>query len=433
MGSIYASADLTIIIASGSGLSSGLPGVSRRRNQIPVYEILGSTILIPRSNTCIDNIRQSAWASRGWTLQEEYFSKRRLYFTEEQVVYVCNADARMEEGGTNILKQVFSTMESSLPHGRGFNKLYRTNIEVAMRLLEEYTNRSLSYESDALNAITGALNTFRLKDPPVYHIWGVPFAKDPRNRHSPKKTLRMQIALHWCHLKPVPRRPDFPSWSPLGWKGPATFQILEETVNTWDCSISVGMDDEFEELELLESMQVDLEVMPTMSRRLLITARVAQLPLVDVGKPGTDIRSGLHVDFAWLTTSPGESKNLDVFIQPLWDSSPPNLNETTSIVCAILNSCESNPLRYHAGYGLGPDCVLILLLQAFESYYERIGYLIYPRGEQNSAGKKFPCQVLMKRGGDYISPDNTWLAQECWDTCEPSWLSQAETKTFSLG
>jgi hypothetical protein len=407
--------------------------VSRERLQIPYHEVLGPMVLIPQSNSCIDSICQSAWASRAWTLQEGYFSKRRLYFTEEQVVYVCNVDARREEGGTSILKQFFSTMGNSLPHQRGSSQLYRTNIEFAMRLLEEYTHRSLSYQSDALNAITGAMNTFRLKDPPVYHIWGVPFAKVPRSRNNPMETLKIQIALHWCHLKPVPRRPGFPSWSPFGWNGPATLGSIEETVITSDCSISASVEDEFEELELLASMQVDLEIIPTVSRHLLITALVTRLPLVDLEAAGTDIRPGLHVAFPWLTTPPGKSNKSDVFIQPLWDSSPPDLNEVKSIVCMILNTGENTAWHYQARYGLGPDCVLILLLQTFESYYERIGYLIYPRGKRGSTGKNLPCQVLIKRGRKYISPDNVWLAQTCWDTRSPTWMVQAERKTFLLG
>jgi hypothetical protein len=40
-------------------------------------------------------------------------------------------------------------------------------------MLQAYITRSLSYESDALNGIVGALNTFAAKG--VYHTWGVPW------------------------------------------------------------------------------------------------------------------------------------------------------------------------------------------------------------------------------------------------------------------
>lgn len=42
------------------------------------------------SNAGSDSIKQSKWATRGWTYQEGCLSRRRLIFTEKEVLFLCN-------------------------------------------------------------------------------------------------------------------------------------------------------------------------------------------------------------------------------------------------------------------------------------------------------------------------------------------------------
>jgi hypothetical protein len=51
--------------------------------------IKGITLLSTLPNPVYITSR-SAWMTRGWTYQEAVFSKRRLYFTEYQVVFECD-------------------------------------------------------------------------------------------------------------------------------------------------------------------------------------------------------------------------------------------------------------------------------------------------------------------------------------------------------
>ncbi|KAF3045725.1 hypothetical protein E8E11_006076 [Didymella keratinophila] len=74
----------------------------------------------------------------------------------------------------------------------------------AMEYLITYSQRNLSYDTDALNAIEGALRSLTLES--VYHTWGVPF-------------IYPEIALIWHREKPARRRVGMPTWSPLGWEG----------------------------------------------------------------------------------------------------------------------------------------------------------------------------------------------------------------------
>lgn len=90
-----------------------------------------------------------------------------------------------------------------------------------MKLMEEYTKRALSYDSDALNAIVGALKSPERLPTSAYHIWGVPL----RLEDDVDDEIEC-LALHWHHNRPATRRSSFPSWSPLGWQGPVSFEIM---------------------------------------------------------------------------------------------------------------------------------------------------------------------------------------------------------------
>tara|TARA_R110002003_G_scaffold52_17_gene4470 strand:+ start:9308 stop:9538 length:231 start_codon:yes stop_codon:yes gene_type:complete len=72
----------------------------------------------------------------------------------------------------------------------------------AMPHITEYTWRELSYDSDALKAISGALAVLPpAMGSPVYHITGVPFTKSTHTSHG-----SITIALHWMHLSDCRRR-----------------------------------------------------------------------------------------------------------------------------------------------------------------------------------------------------------------------------------
>ena len=96
MGSIYAAAQLTIIDAVGVDPHQGLWGISMYRRQ--TAEAAGRVQLVPLPQRWVTDrdIRDSAWASRAWTFQEGFFSKRRLVFTRRQAVFICNTETNCE-------------------------------------------------------------------------------------------------------------------------------------------------------------------------------------------------------------------------------------------------------------------------------------------------------------------------------------------------
>ena len=235
MSSIYRGAQLTIVAAAGQDPTHGLPGVEpyRRSPNNGHHETFGSICLsaLPRDILggfkYFDDIRNTVWASRAWTFQEAIFSRRRLLFTESQLIFSCNTSTRCEWGG--ILRNdhfLLDGLQWCGPRER-VHSLQRGACEI----IEKYCLRRMTHHTDALNAIASTLNFVQASD--EYHIWAVPFgvctsSSDKRQRAistcsnsaallDSSEVQTVQIYLDWQSLRPRPRRQGFPSWSPLGW------------------------------------------------------------------------------------------------------------------------------------------------------------------------------------------------------------------------
>jgi hypothetical protein len=172
-------------------------------------------------------------------------------------------------------------------------------------LLEKYSLRVMKYQTDALGAISGALNALE-----VQHVWGVPL--DIRRDETYPRT---RLALLW-HLSGAggahsnTRRPDFPGWTPI--VRSASFQWA-----TYDATID-GI--------LLLDTPTSLTTVPwrfleglrrheTAPRYLKMVARVAvNLELIetfrapDADRPASMLALPLNDD-------------LDVILDTLWDIS----------------------------------------------------------------------------------------------------------------
>lgn len=86
--------------------------------------------------------------------------------------------------------------------------------------INEYASRSLSYDSDALNAFQGILKVFEKAACPVYHYWGVPIISGTLlNVQNINWITRFALGLTWVTQTAGKRREGLPSWSWTGWKG----------------------------------------------------------------------------------------------------------------------------------------------------------------------------------------------------------------------
>ncbi|KIW03942.1 uncharacterized protein PV09_04779 [Verruconis gallopava] len=209
MGSIYQCAAFTIVAACGDGANCGLSGirpgsrvVQQHVSQIDSFA-LGCTLPL-----FVDSVLDSAWHSRGWTCQEKHLSSRLLIFTAGQVFWRCRTSTFCEDVYLETSSES-STISRRLETSRIRNFMISQDSDPHSRLsqlLVDYTTRQLRYDSDALDAVSGILSKFA---PTFTFFWGLPIEN-------------MVESLYWHSpsVSVVERRPNFPSWSWVGWKTP---------------------------------------------------------------------------------------------------------------------------------------------------------------------------------------------------------------------
>ncbi|OAG01971.1 HET-domain-containing protein, partial [Paraphaeosphaeria sporulosa] len=183
---IYQQAAVTIIAAAGRNSHHGLPGVNRSFRAPTSSVVLGDERMcaIPKPELKPENCR---WISRAWTYQEGLLSTRRLVFTDEQVYFECQGCYCAEM--LDIPLESFKKMHA--PDKPYLHKRYRAAGRLGLfplngcgidpwdiySRISEYSERSLSHESDILNGILGIFRAFERMPNSMRHLHGVPFAK----------------------------------------------------------------------------------------------------------------------------------------------------------------------------------------------------------------------------------------------------------------
>ncbi|KAJ4359971.1 uncharacterized protein N0V89_000530 [Didymosphaeria variabile] len=248
MDMIYQQATVTIIAAAGTNAHYGLPGVneSYRKPASPVRVHNERLYAIPKPERRFDNCR---WITRAWTYQEGLLSTRRLIFTDEQLYFECNGCycAEMIQISLDSFKKLHA------PDKPYFHRRYRGEgsrmgtfplngygvgpWDIYTRI-HEYSERSLSHDSDILNGILGIFRAFEKIQNPMRHLYGIPFPKATACPNQVKKfdnsdqiLPTFSESLQWKLEVPSKRRQGFPSWSWTGWYGriiwPALFTVVK--------------------------------------------------------------------------------------------------------------------------------------------------------------------------------------------------------------
>jgi Heterokaryon incompatibility protein (HET) len=245
MGDIYAGSQITIF-ALGPNSSYGLPGVSSRLRSeqrecttIRQYKFV-STMPDPHFS-----IKQSKWATRAWTYQEGLFSTRRLFFTDFQVYFECNAMNCAETFKSNLkILHIQSGQRFRSYHCAGKfvcgnpnqyshldvkrNPANHRKVDTIRRCqyqIRQYTKTELTNKNDVLNAFAGIARFYAKSTAKIASLAGIPipFPIAKLSDIEREGLDHLSYALAWTHCihnNPKPqRRKGFPSWSWAGWFG----------------------------------------------------------------------------------------------------------------------------------------------------------------------------------------------------------------------
>lgn len=248
MDSIYRNAEVTIIAAAGNGPEYGLPGINARSRCAQQTSTIGDFDIIHTMRHPHHAINSSKWSTRGWTFQEAALSRRRLVFTDDQVYFECNAMNCHESLKSNL--DILHVKDNSRfldilqvgIFGRTEKQKYghfdestlksADNLVRYMGMVEQYTARTLTYDTDSLNAFTGIIRKFETSPKSlgqISQIWGVPFCDNGLDNQKANDSFLDGLA--WHHKASVcedggrpRRRPGFPSWSWVGWAGEIQYE-----------------------------------------------------------------------------------------------------------------------------------------------------------------------------------------------------------------
>ncbi|KAK3948108.1 heterokaryon incompatibility protein-domain-containing protein [Pseudoneurospora amorphoporcata] len=250
MNNIYSRSALTIVAAAGNDAEYGLPGVSSRtRSRQFIATCNEGRTKLTTVRPAEDEILRSKWGSRGWTFQEAVMAKRCLAFTNCNVFFQCQNTHTSDDW--KLPPNTFGVPEKVYASGYPFHLLKRSkSYQDAWAAIGQYL-RDLTYDSDALNAISGVLNSFPSGQ--VRFLYGLPISNtsdcsshltradltdllDPsfagltRNDFYLPGDANMAVLVSallwmstWCihtskpHTECV-RRKEFPSWTWAGWK-----------------------------------------------------------------------------------------------------------------------------------------------------------------------------------------------------------------------
>ncbi|KAK4228765.1 heterokaryon incompatibility protein-domain-containing protein [Podospora fimiseda] len=235
MDMIYSLAFITIIAACGDSSVYGLPGVhpNRPRQAQPSLQFR-NTLWVSGLRDSNNLIHDSKWFTRGWTYQEGVFSRRRLIFTDDQVVFECNtSQCREAWAGKLFIK------DRQLMFGRGlYQKDHHLKATTPLdQHIKSYSNKDLTFGGDGFNALAGVFRAFSQFRPlPKYQIFGIPvdtslyYLKNkqddlwlPETADGGGSTDGLDHvfaqALCWeLNSGSAERRDGFPTWSWLSWK-----------------------------------------------------------------------------------------------------------------------------------------------------------------------------------------------------------------------
>ncbi|KAL6912651.1 hypothetical protein FSST1_010411 [Fusarium sambucinum] len=383
MDKIYHGADLTIIAAAGEGPQNGLPGVKGTLRKRQAHGNFGTYTLVSTMASPRVLIHGTAWYSRAWTYQEAICSRRRLFFTDEQVFFECQEMSCRE------------TVEYMWPLDK-YRILDEANIntnEGGLRSvhehIEEYTQRQLTYDSDALNAILGVLQLYSAMSVPVFHFWGLPMAPpqlDRRLYSLRESSYSLQDtflgSLCWYPKETAHRRLCFPTWSWTGWSCRVYMNYWVTYHERVAASVSIGYTDGcFKPLEDAFHQNIKLNKLQDLSGTLRLSGKAVKLrtKIFPAQSSAYVTELGEPLLFAWPVQQDEMYGDVQYMIpvdllHPLDEQAVESWTEEPPELLGVL--IERGQNERDPDSESDPDGVFVLVvLEVEKSKYERVGHL----------------------------------------------------------
>ncbi|KAI1144435.1 HET-domain-containing protein [Hypoxylon sp. FL0543] len=283
---IYSCSWATIVALHSDNADTGLCGLSERNPRAPQRsEAIDGSQLLSLFPSLHQELTRATYNTRAWTLQEFLLCSRRILFGRHQIYFVCNTANYCESiddasGPEGILdKDPKQGDFFLLPNRKEYVKDPDSRRAFAdttfCGLVEMYTGRNMTNDSDSLNAFKGMLSFLQKTMLPQGFVWGLPLREFPQS-------------LRWYHPRSIRprRRPDFPSWSYVGWEGEVGFTDKLNLVNG-------GSSERFDETIDLALSYVGMEDKILTVYGILIKLEVRNEPFNNAYIPATDFLVGV--------------------------------------------------------------------------------------------------------------------------------------------
>jgi hypothetical protein len=179
---------------------------------------------------------------RAWTLQERMFSRRILYFTEDQMIWQCRKRffaedgqySQQEEGYTEKWSRGIVDILSFGPRFVGKEKKPAPHSIPSTgwyALLKEYTQRKLTYPKDLLPAISGLARE-------IHHLTNIRYVAGlwlgtMRNVITGLMWIPVRDRHRYTPPKPVPSCNGSPSWSWTSLVAEVEFPFADDMTIVW--------------------------------------------------------------------------------------------------------------------------------------------------------------------------------------------------------
>lgn len=245
MGIVYSDSLFTIIAAAGSDAEAGLPGVRAPRTALQKEVLVRATdsgtfmslmmTLNPTEAPYEHYTTGTAWASRGWTMQERVLTQRAIMFLKDQVLWACGQSCWAEEKNSETalarvswfaLHESEFLLNSSLRNWFAFDDEGDQIWYKLRRLVLDYTGRNLTIEGDAFDAFSAILQQVKEKTG-EHFLWGIPATRFELGMcwEEDSRAVIRRTCLSTLQMTTLKRRVPFPSWSWLGWKGAISLRV----------------------------------------------------------------------------------------------------------------------------------------------------------------------------------------------------------------